>query len=72
MLKEWGHRRKSEDESEDPGSKETDMFNYDRIAKVATATVGALVLSTLSIGAAVGPATAQAPASWIGETQFKA
>ncbi len=39
------------------------MFNYDRFAKVATATVGALVLSTLSIGAAVGPAAAQSPAA---------
>ena len=31
------------------------MFNFDRFARVATATVGALVLSTLSITAAVGP-----------------
>jgi len=38
------------------------MFNYDRFAKVATATVGALVLSTLSIGAAIGPAAAQSRA----------
>jgi hypothetical protein len=34
------------------------MFNYDRFAKVATATVGALALSTLSIVAAVGPVQA--------------
>jgi len=32
------------------------MFNFDRFTRVATATVGALVLSTLSIAAAVGPA----------------
>ena len=31
------------------------MFNFDRFAQVATAAVGALVLSTLSITAAVGP-----------------
>ena len=34
------------------------MFTSDRFARVATALVGALVLSTLSIGAAVGPASA--------------
>jgi hypothetical protein len=34
------------------------MFNHDRFARVATALVGALVLSTLSIGAAVAPASA--------------
>ena len=32
------------------------MFSFDRFARVATATVGALVLSTLSVAAAVGPA----------------
>ena len=32
------------------------MFSFDRFARVATAAVGALVLSTLSIAAAVGPA----------------
>jgi len=31
------------------------MFSFDRFARVATAAVGALVLSTLSITAAVGP-----------------
>ena len=31
------------------------MFTFDRFARVATAAVGALVLSTLSITAAVGP-----------------
>ena len=42
------------------------MFNSDRIAQVATALVGALVLSTLSIGAAVGPVRAAEPGqSWI-------
>jgi hypothetical protein len=34
------------------------MFNFDRFAKVATAAVGALVLSTLSVTAAVGPVQA--------------
>ena len=34
------------------------MFNFDRFAQVATAAVGALVLSTLSIAAAVGPVRA--------------
>lgn len=33
------------------------MFNFDDFARVATAAVGALVLSTLSVAAAVGPAT---------------
>ncbi len=32
------------------------MFNYDRFVRVASATVGALILSTLSVAAAVGPA----------------
>ena len=31
------------------------MFNFDQFARVATAAVGALVLSTLSVAAAVGP-----------------
>ena len=34
------------------------MLNFDRFAKVATAAVGAFVLSTVSITAAVGPAGA--------------
>ncbi len=33
------------------------MFKFDHFARVATAAVGALVLSTLSVAAAVGPAT---------------
>ena len=32
------------------------MFNTDKLARVATGAVGALVLSTLSVAAAVGPA----------------
>ena len=47
------------------------MFSNDRIARVATALVGALVLSTLSITAAANPARAGA-AGWIGDAQFKA
>ena len=47
------------------------MFSYDRIARVATALVGALVLSTLSITAAANPAHA-GTAGWIGDAQFKA
>ena len=34
------------------------MFSFDRFARVATAAVGALVLSSMSIAAAVGPAHA--------------
>ena len=42
------------------------MFKSDRFAQVATALVGALILSTLSIGAAIGPARAAEPGqSWI-------
>ena len=42
------------------------MFRTDRFAQVATALVGALVISTLSIGAAVGPVRAAEPGqSWI-------
>ena len=37
------------------------MFKSDRIAQVATALAGALVISTLSIGAAIGPIRASAP-----------
>jgi hypothetical protein len=32
------------------------MFSFDHFARVATAAVGALVLSTISVAAAVGPA----------------
>ena len=42
------------------------MFKSERIAQVATALVGALVISTLSIGAAAGPVRAAEPGqSWI-------
>jgi hypothetical protein len=42
------------------------MFKSDRIAQVATALAGAFILSTLSIGAAVGPVRAAEPGqSWI-------
>jgi hypothetical protein len=47
------------------------MFSNDRFARVATALVGALVLSTLSITAAADPARA-GTAGWIGDAQFKA
>jgi hypothetical protein len=47
------------------------MPSYDRFARVATALVGALVLSTLSITAAANPARA-GTAGWIGDAQFKA
>ncbi len=32
------------------------MFKFDQVSRVVTAAVGALILSTLSIAAAVGPA----------------
>jgi len=49
------------------------MLSFDRFARVATAAVGALVLSTLSITAAVGPVKASTPATgWIGAANFKA
>jgi hypothetical protein len=42
------------------------MFTTDRFAQVATALTGAVILSTLSVGAAVGPVRAAEPAqSWI-------
>ena len=47
------------------------MFSHDRFARVATALVAALVLSTLSITAAANPARA-GNAGWIGDAQFKA
>ncbi|MBV8908090.1 MAG: hypothetical protein JO276_14075 [Sphingomonadaceae bacterium] len=47
------------------------MSSYDRIARVATALAGALVLCTLSITAAANPAHA-GTAGWIGDAQFKA
>ena len=47
------------------------MFSTDRMARVATALAGALVLSTLSITAAANPAKANT-AGWIGDAQFKA
>ena len=42
------------------------MFTADRFAQVATAMAGAVILSTLSVGAAVGPVRAAEPSqSWI-------
>jgi hypothetical protein len=42
------------------------MLKSDRFAQFATALAGALVLSTLSVGAAVGPArAAETGGSWI-------
>ena len=37
------------------------MFSLDQFARVATAAVGALVLSTLSVAAAVGPGQIASP-----------
>jgi hypothetical protein len=49
------------------------MFNSDRFARVATALFGALVLSTLSVGAAVGPVqAADSHQSWISALPFGA
>ena len=49
------------------------MFTTDRIAQVATALAGAFVISTLSIGAAVGPVRATEPGqSWIAAVPFGA
>jgi hypothetical protein len=48
-----------------------DMLSYDRFARVATALVGALVLSTLSITAAANPAR-MATAGWTGEAEIEA
>jgi hypothetical protein len=39
------------------------MFNYDQFVRVATAAVGALILSSLSVGAAVGPGHSPATAA---------
>jgi hypothetical protein len=47
------------------------MLSYDRFARVATALVGALVLSTISITAAANPARA-GTAGWMGDAQFRA
>ena len=42
------------------------MFTSDRFAQVVTAMVGAVLISTLSLGAAVGPVRAAEPGqSWI-------
>jgi hypothetical protein len=49
------------------------MSTSDRFARVATALVGALVLSTLSVGAAVGPVqAADSHQSWISALPFGA
>lgn len=34
------------------------MFDYDKIQRVAFSAIGAIILTTLSVGAAVGPARA--------------
>ncbi len=39
------------------------MFNYNQFVRVATATVGALILSTISVGATVGPGRRAATAA---------
>lgn len=42
------------------------MFTTDRFAQLATALAGALILSTLSVGAAVAPVRTTGPGqSWI-------
>ena len=42
------------------------MFTADRFAQLVTALTGALLLSTLSVGAAIGPVRAAEPGqSWI-------
>jgi hypothetical protein len=48
------------------------MSTADRFARVATAIVGALVLSTLSIGATLGPASAKSGQSWIAQPPISA
>jgi len=53
MLREMRHADGRRGKSKDP-ARETDMFTFDRFARVATAAVGALVLSTVSITAASG------------------
>jgi hypothetical protein len=55
MLKKVRHRRRVGGTSTKTKDQETEMFNFDRFAQVATAAVGALVLSTVSIAAAIGP-----------------
>ena len=47
------------------------MFSHDRFARVATALVAGLILSTLSITAAASPARA-GTAGWIGDARFEA
>ena len=49
------------------------MFKSDRFAQVATAVVGAFVLSAVSIGATVGPVHATGVhQSWIASVPFGA
>jgi hypothetical protein len=50
------------------------MFNFDKIdiQRVATAAVGAIILSTVSITAAVGPARAVETASIVAPAQDEA
>ena len=57
MLKKVCSRRWSAGQERKTKVQETEMFNS-RFAQVATATVGALILSTLSITAAIGPVAA--------------
>jgi hypothetical protein len=45
------------------------MFSFDRFARVATAAVGALVLSTMSLGAALGPIQAASSETAVAATQ---
>ena len=37
------------------------MINYDKIRRTAAAAIGALILSTACVGAAIGPVQAGAP-----------
>ena len=58
MLKKACPRRMAAGQERKTKVQETEMFNSGRFAQVATATVGALILSTLSITAAIGPVAA--------------
>ncbi|HEX8528351.1 hypothetical protein [Allosphingosinicella sp.] len=38
------------------------MFNFNQIAQTAVAALGALMLTSVAVGAAIGPATTSGPA----------
>ena len=47
------------------------MFNYEKLSQIALSAVGAILLSTVAVGSAVGPARAIETAPVVGYAQIQ-